>query len=71
MIERTFIDSDIEVLRTLGNTLFPSEGYEVEDVYAVYEPITYFDEMGLPLFYGKAEWMSRSCQKRMMHLFRY
>jgi len=34
VIERTFINSDIEVLSTLGNALFPSEGYEAEDVYA-------------------------------------
>lgn len=50
MIERTFIDSDIEVLSTLGKALYPSESYEVEDVYTVYEPITYFDSEGPPLF---------------------
>jgi acetyl esterase/lipase len=48
--EGTFIDSDIEVLSTLGKALFPSDGYEVEEVYALYEPITYFDEMDPPLF---------------------
>lgn len=50
LIEKTFIDSDIEVFSTLGKALFPSEGYEVEDVYAVYEPITYFDKKDPPLF---------------------
>lgn len=50
IIERTFINSDIEVFNTLGKALFPFEGYEVEDVYAVYEPITYFDENDPPLF---------------------
>jgi len=50
IIEKTFIDSDIEVLSTLGKALYPSEGYEVKDVFAAYEPITYFDAKDPPLF---------------------
>lgn len=51
VIEKTFIDSDIEALSTLGKALFPSEGYEEEGVYAVYETITYFDKKDPPLFF--------------------
>lgn len=50
MIERTFIDSNIEIPSKLGKALFPCEGYETWDFYAVYEPITYFDEIDPPLF---------------------
>jgi hypothetical protein len=48
------MDSDIEALSELGEAIFPSEGYAVEDVFAVYEPMTYFDKKDPPLFLWQA-----------------
>jgi acetyl esterase/lipase len=44
IVEKTFLDSEIEAYQMVGKALFSPEGYESKDVIAVYEPITYFDK---------------------------
>jgi acetyl esterase/lipase len=50
IVEKTFIDNEIEAYSTLGKALFPSEGYETKADVAVYEPITYFEKVDPPIF---------------------
>jgi acetyl esterase/lipase len=50
IVEKTFLDSEIEAYQMVGKALFSSEGYESKDVIAVYEPITYFDKADPPVF---------------------
>lgn len=50
MVERIFVDHDNELMRKVGNALFPSDGYEKPEVVAVFDPVTYFDEQDPPVF---------------------
>lgn len=50
VVEKIFVDHDHELFSAAGKALFPSEGYEKEEVLAVYEPISYFDPNDPPVF---------------------
>lgn len=49
--ERVFIDSDMQLMKDVGNALFPdSEGYTPKESIVKYESITYFDKNDPPFF---------------------
>ncbi len=49
--EKVFIDNDLQIMKDIGNALFPSsEGYAPKDSIVKYEPITYFDKNDPPFF---------------------
>ncbi len=50
VVEKIFVDHDNELFSKAGKALFPSEGYELKEKIAVYEPITYFDKNDPPIF---------------------
>lgn len=51
VVEKVFIDNDIQLLKDVGNALFPSiNGYAPKDTVVKYEPITYFDKDDPSLF---------------------
>jgi acetyl esterase/lipase len=51
VVEKVFIDNDLQIMKDIGNALFPSsEGYAPKDTIAKYEPITYFDKNDPPFF---------------------
>ena len=49
--EKVFIDNDVQIMKDIGNALFPfSKGYAPKDTIDKYEPITYFDKYDPPFF---------------------
>tara|TARA_R110002049_G_C9041117_1_gene552758 strand:+ start:120 stop:947 length:828 start_codon:yes stop_codon:yes gene_type:complete len=50
VVEKIFVDHENELFSEAGKALFPSEGYELKEKIAVYEPITYFDKNDPPIF---------------------
>lgn len=45
VVEKVFIDNEMQLLKDVGNALFPSiNGYTPKDTLIKYEPITYFDK---------------------------
>jgi acetyl esterase/lipase len=51
VVERVFIDNDAQIMKDIGNALFPTiDGYAPKDSLARYEPITYFDKNDPPFF---------------------
>ena len=51
VVEKIFSDNENEFFSEIGKALFPeSEGYELKEKIAVYEPITYFDKNDPPIF---------------------
>ena len=50
IVEKIFVDHENDLYSEAGNALFPSEGYESNELIEVYEPITYFDKNDPPIF---------------------
>ncbi|MFC4720927.1 alpha/beta hydrolase fold domain-containing protein [Geojedonia litorea] len=50
VIEKIFVDHDNELWSKAGKALFASEGYELKERIAIYEPITYLDSSDPPIF---------------------
>ncbi|GAA4812128.1 hypothetical protein GCM10023330_19240 [Litoribaculum gwangyangense] len=50
VIEKIFVDHQIDLFSKAGHALFPSEGYESKEKIIVYEPITYLDKKDPPIF---------------------
>lgn len=51
IVEKVFIDHEMELMKAIGNALFPSiNGYAPNETNSIYEPITYFDRDDPPLF---------------------
>lgn len=50
VVEKIFVDHDNDLISKAGNALFPSKGYESQELIAVYEPITYLDKNDPPIF---------------------
>ena len=51
VVEKVFIDNDVQIMKDIGNALFPySKGYVPKDTIVKYEPITYFDKSDPPFF---------------------
>lgn len=51
LIEKVFMDNEAQLMKDLGNALFPSsEGYTPKEVTFRYEPVTYFDTNDPPFF---------------------
>ncbi|PCJ46288.1 MAG: hypothetical protein COA74_14060 [Gammaproteobacteria bacterium] len=51
VVEKIFVDHEVEIMRTIGNAFFPAiNGYTPNETISIYEPITYFDRDDPPLF---------------------
>lgn len=50
VVEKIFVDHENELFSEAGKALFSSEGYELKEKIAVYEPITYLDKNDPPIF---------------------
>ncbi|TAG34234.1 MAG: alpha/beta hydrolase [Cytophagia bacterium] len=51
VVEKVFMDNEMQLLQDVGKALFPSfDSYAPKDTVAKYEPITYFDKKDPPFF---------------------
>jgi acetyl esterase/lipase len=50
VVEKVFIDNEVEIMKTIGNALFDDEGYAPAEIINMYEPITYLDKEDPAIF---------------------
>jgi acetyl esterase/lipase len=50
VVEKVFIENEVEIMRTIGNALFVTDGYAPDEIINEYEPITYLDKKDPAIF---------------------
>lgn len=50
VVEKVFIDNEVEIMKTIGNALFVTDGYAASETINMYEPITYLDKKDPAIF---------------------